>query len=389
MTREEKILSAINPATQLGIEIGPLNRPIVNRQMGKVRYVDHVTTEELKRKYAQDPSVDADQIVDVDYIWGEKRLPELAGDEAPFDYVVASHVIEHVPDLIGWLREIHAVLKPGGILTLAIPDKRYCFDYFRQPTEPAQVVEAYLLGSRKPSLRQIFEFHSQIVFWQGQPGWNHEVEPDDLARLYTDQVAWSITHQASIDHAYYDVHCWVFTPRTFFHLLRTLTALDLFDFKLVQYHEPTGCEFFVSLEAMDLMKNPDDRKAIQLESIPIIDRDVPQSSQCESSLKVDCDAPQDSQPDVEDASILALRAELEAEREARRVAEAQLREHQEKIRRLQEEHREKVQQLRQKISNLKARAENSENNIAAMQTSKFWQLRSYWVRLKAGLAGDS
>lgn len=367
MTREEKILSAIEPATQLGIEIGPLNRPIVTRQMGKIRYVDHASTKELKLKYAHDPNVDVDQIVDVNYIWGEKRLPELVGNEAPFDYVVASHVVEHVPDLVGWLKEIHAVLKPGGILALAIPDKRYCFDYLRQPTEAAQVVEAYLLGSRKPTPRQIFDFHSQIAFWQGQLGWNHEVEASELARLYTEQQAWELAHQASIDNQYHDVHCWVFTPRTFFQLLRTLVGIGLIDFKVAQYHETTGLEFFVSLEALDLDKHPDDRKAIQLESLPVIDRDLPQIPQPQP----------EPQPEPEDDRLQALRAELAAEREMLSQAEAK-----------KQEHQETIQRLRKRVSNLKTKVEDAEHEIAAMKTSKFWQVRSQWLRLKqsVGLA---
>ncbi len=359
VTREEKILSAIDPATQLGIEIGPLNRPIVTRQMGRVCYVDHATTEELKQKYAHDPHVEVNQIVDVDYVWGEKRLPELVGDEAPFDYMIASHVVEHVPDLIGWLKEIHAVLKPGGILSLVIPDKRYCFDYFRQPTGPAEVIEAYLLGSRKPTPRQVFEFHSQVAFRQGQLGWSHEVDPNELARLYTDRQAWELAHQASIDNEYHDVHCWVFTPCTFFQLLRTLIEIEMIDFKVAQYYETTGLEFFVSLKAMDLTKPLDERKTIQLESIPTLNRDQPQTPIPEP------------QPDPKDDRIQPLLAELHIRQETLKQAQAQVREQQETI-----------QRLRKRVKNLKTKVEDSENEIAAMKTSKFWKIRSKWLELK-------
>src|SRR3989338_7170742 len=48
----------------------------------------------------------------------DKPLP-LAG--GIFDCVVASDVIEHVFDTDGMLREIHRLLKPGGILLLSCP----------------------------------------------------------------------------------------------------------------------------------------------------------------------------------------------------------------------------------------------------------------------------
>jgi predicted SAM-dependent methyltransferase len=35
--------------------------------------------------------------------------------------VIASHVIEHTPDLVTWLAEIRAILQPNGTLRLAIP----------------------------------------------------------------------------------------------------------------------------------------------------------------------------------------------------------------------------------------------------------------------------
>ncbi|MCG8373181.1 MAG: class I SAM-dependent methyltransferase, partial [Balneolales bacterium] len=79
--------------------------------------MDHASTEALRAKYRDDSSVDISKIVEVDYIWGnENPFPTKSGQNK-FDYVLASHVVEHVPDLIGWLKEIHSVLRVGGILS--------------------------------------------------------------------------------------------------------------------------------------------------------------------------------------------------------------------------------------------------------------------------------
>jgi len=249
LTRNDKILSCIKPSTQRGIEIGPLTTPIVTREMGTIRYVDHAATEELKTKYADDAGVDTRKIVEIDYVWGAQSLPDLVSNEAPFDYAIASHVIEHVPDFIGWLKEIQAILKPGGILSLAIPDKRFCFDYHRQLTKPADVLEAYLRRSRKPSPRQVFDYFASAVARQNEIVWSGEIHEHDLVNIHTESKAWEITHQAFLNDTYQDVHCWVFTPDSFFGLLKTLINLNLFDFKVVQFYETDGCEFYVSLEA--------------------------------------------------------------------------------------------------------------------------------------------
>ncbi|MPW20588.1 methyltransferase domain-containing protein [Paraburkholderia sp. CNPSo 3157] len=82
---------------------------------------------------AGNPSVDVDKIVETDAIWGKRTLAETL--KRPVDFIVASHVIEHVPDLITWLRELSHALRPGGQVRLAIPDKRFTFDLLRRETE--------------------------------------------------------------------------------------------------------------------------------------------------------------------------------------------------------------------------------------------------------------
>lgn len=105
MNRREKMLAAIDPSHGKGLEVGLLENPIGTREMGEVRYVDHASTEQLRAKNRDNPFVKVDRIVDVDYFWGDSSLPEPVAAEAPFDYVVASRVVEHVPDLVGWLGE--------------------------------------------------------------------------------------------------------------------------------------------------------------------------------------------------------------------------------------------------------------------------------------------
>lgn len=264
-TRNAKILACIDPATQFGLEIGPLTNPVIRRDMGKIRYVDHASTEELKAKYKNDLNIDTNSIVDVDYIWGAQSLPELVQSEAPFDYAIASHVIEHVPDFVGWFKEIRAILKPGGTLSLVIPDKRFCFDYYRSLTTAADVLEAYLQGARRPSPRQIFDYFSSAVSRHGEIAWEGQAHEHELANIHSEAHAWEVALRAAKSEVYEDVHCWVFTPESFFQLLKTLINLKLFDFKVKSFYETARCEFYVSLEALD---EGIEHRQSQLESLP-------------------------------------------------------------------------------------------------------------------------
>jgi len=67
--------------------------------------------------------------------------PDFYGDACnlPFfsnslDYVASSHVIEHVPNPVSAFVEWYRVLRPGGIIYMVVPDKRYTFDHPRDLT---------------------------------------------------------------------------------------------------------------------------------------------------------------------------------------------------------------------------------------------------------------
>ncbi|MBW7996075.1 MAG: methyltransferase domain-containing protein [Candidatus Glassbacteria bacterium] len=49
------------------------------------------------------------------------------------DEIVAEHVMEHVPDLVRLMEEIHRVLAPGGLLRVEVPYFAHP-DAFRDPT---------------------------------------------------------------------------------------------------------------------------------------------------------------------------------------------------------------------------------------------------------------
>lgn len=53
-----------------------------------------------------------------------QRLPFLDGS---FDKILMSEVLEHLPDDAAGLRELHRILRPGGILALSVPHARYPF----------------------------------------------------------------------------------------------------------------------------------------------------------------------------------------------------------------------------------------------------------------------
>jgi len=113
-----------------GLEIGALHNPMpLDRSQASVRYADVMSLEEQRRHYpelAHYPLVKPDIVAEAD------ALPMLL--DGSLDFIIANHLLEHVADPIGALEEWYRLLRPDGILFLALPDKRLTFDKDRPRT---------------------------------------------------------------------------------------------------------------------------------------------------------------------------------------------------------------------------------------------------------------
>jgi len=130
MTREEIILSHIK-RDGLGLEIGAGGAPVAPKKQGfRVHVLDHCDKKALIEKYRRH-EVNIENIEEVDFVWDGRSYTELIGRRHIYDWIIGSHVLEHTTDLIGFLNDCDSLLKKDGVLSLAVPDKRYCFDRFR------------------------------------------------------------------------------------------------------------------------------------------------------------------------------------------------------------------------------------------------------------------
>ena len=234
----------IDVTRSAGLEIGPLDRPIVQRDDGvEVYYLDHLDTEGLHRKYRDHEGRVLDDIVPVDYPLGEDRISEVVDREV--DYVVASHVVEHVPDVIGWLLELGRVLRPEGRVFLAVPDMRFTFDVERPLTSLGKLVEDHRREKTRPSLADVLDQHAYHVrvdpaeVWKARRprrGWRSAPPaPEPPPRSF--DLAKSLELAERATHAYVDCHCSVFTCESFQQLVSGLHALGLQPFAVEHVRE--------------------------------------------------------------------------------------------------------------------------------------------------------
>jgi SAM-dependent methyltransferase len=237
----------------VGIEIGALDRPVIAKRDGEIIYVDHTDTASLRAKYKNDPNVDIAKIVDVDAVWGTQSLQQAIGLSCKVDYIVASHVIEYVPDLITWLEELRAVLKPGGEVRLAVPDRRFTFDYLRRETTLADILNAYIARTRIPLPIAILDFFLNVASVGHIDAWEGSLNTSRPTPMHTVDQATTVARDSFENGNYHDVHCWVFTPRSFGHLFAEAAEANLIRFSCGAFRDTARyhIEFFVTLRICD------------------------------------------------------------------------------------------------------------------------------------------
>jgi SAM-dependent methyltransferase len=191
-TRSEILLAPVSPGSRL-IEIGPSIAPIAPKSSGwNTVSIDTTTREGLVAKYAGDPGVDVSRIEPVDFVWTDGPLSTAvpAVQHGSFDAFIASHVIEHSPDLIAFLDAAATLVKPEGLVILAIPDKRYCFDYFQPLTTTGQLLEAHLDRRVRHARRFAFDHPAYAVSDGGLISWGQRPS-HGTHFMYTLESAWS------------------------------------------------------------------------------------------------------------------------------------------------------------------------------------------------------
>jgi SAM-dependent methyltransferase len=142
------------------------------------------------------PELSNDALVNVDIIDDGETLGTLP--DCSVDFIIANHFIEHTEDPLGTLSNHLRVLRPGGILYLAVPDRRRTFDSDRPPTPLEHVIQDHRDG----------------------PAWSRHIHYEEWARLVDKVPATEIPARVrALEQSAYSIHFHVWTPSEFTILL--------------------------------------------------------------------------------------------------------------------------------------------------------------------------
>jgi O-antigen biosynthesis protein len=145
-----------------GLEIGALNAPLAVPPGARVTYIDRMTVAELRRQY---PELMDQELVPVDIVDDGERLAQFA--PASQDFIIANHFLEHTQDPIGTLSRHLDMLRSGGVLFIAVPNRTYTFDRDRPPTSWEHLRRDHLEGPEWSYEDHLCEFAKLVDKRQG------------------------------------------------------------------------------------------------------------------------------------------------------------------------------------------------------------------------------
>jgi len=194
-----------------GIEIGALHNPLKLPAAARVKYVDRLSIPDLRKQY---PELESQELVNVDILADGERLETIA-DESQ-DFVIANHFVEHCQNPLGAILNMLRVLKPAGILYLALPDKRCCFDSDRPVTPLAHIMRDLSEGPEW-SRAQHFEEWARLV--------NKAADESEVKKQVSELIRMN-----------YSIHYHVWTPFEMLEFIIALRKMAKFDVELCFEH---------------------------------------------------------------------------------------------------------------------------------------------------------
>lgn len=199
-----------------GVEIGALHRPLVVPSQAQVKYVDRLPTSELRLQY---PELKECSLVDVEIVDDGETLKKIKSDS--LDFIIANHFLEHCESPIRAIETFLRVLKKGGILYLAVPDKRATFDAERPVTSLEHIAKDYKQGPEWSRKKHFYEWAVCV---------DKKIEKELLEK-----------HVEKLIRDRYSIHFHVWTYLEIFELILYLKQKLNFEFEVEEFVF-TGCE---------------------------------------------------------------------------------------------------------------------------------------------------
>lgn len=207
-----------------GIEIGAFHSPLPLPKGCEADYVDKVNIETLKKWM---PETDKFFCVYPFILDNGEILSKV--ESKSYDFLVANHMIEHTENVFRTIENHARVVKKGGYIFYAVPDKKYTFDKNRSLTSYEHLKKEYFEGSENNRYEHYREY-GEVV--------NNITDPDEMENYITSQIENNR-----------DIHFHVWNYNTFVEQIELSIKENILDIELVE-HKRNGGEFIVLLKVL-------------------------------------------------------------------------------------------------------------------------------------------
>lgn len=181
------------------LEIGPFTAPSIRGS--NVKYFDVLEPQELRERAKQHgyPIIEP---VRIDFVSPNGSLVDVPEG---FDAVYSAHALEHAPDLLGNLKEVNRILNKGGVYCLTLPDLRFTFDHFRDPTSLGDVLLAHEERRTVHCPESVRRYYTQSTHNDAASHWRGEHGPSPRPDI-AERAALAETELANANGGYVDIH---------------------------------------------------------------------------------------------------------------------------------------------------------------------------------------
>lgn len=157
-----------------GLDIGPFDEPFIPDSTARklnlnIESVDRWSPDDLKALF---PEISESTVKDPTYIHDVSAHGLGFAENDRYDFVVCSHVLEHLANPFWLIEEAYRVLKTGGVLYVSVPDGRYSDDEGRRLTEYEELLGLFEQGVKSISDEKVLDYLSAPRI---RTGWVQEV----------------------------------------------------------------------------------------------------------------------------------------------------------------------------------------------------------------------
>ncbi len=130
-----------------GIEFGALHQPLrLDPSRCRVRYADRMSRADALEIFTDVATDYADQVVEPEFLIDLDRSDLVQLRAHHFDFFIANGVIEHLANPLHFLERVGALMEPGALLFLSVPDRDFTFDARRPITSRRHLWREYRAG---------------------------------------------------------------------------------------------------------------------------------------------------------------------------------------------------------------------------------------------------